>query len=361
MTRWWQGALAATLLCVAVSEVRAQGGVALVKTLYAQANYEQALDVLADMQRSTPQAMSSEAHHYRALCLLALSRMAEAEVAMSAAVEADPTFVPSASDAPPRVIRLYADIRQRLLPLIVRRKLAEARERHQDGERQRAIDGFDAVLKLLADPVLATRTDLSDLRLAAEGLAELAHAQVPALVPLTGPATTPATTSTTTPMTASPVSQQAAAAPAAFPPANAQPPAVGSRAAARPPTPTGPDASARIAEAPATNGAAGPPQAGLPTEASDGSTQPVAILQTLPRWSPPDRVVARQAFSGSIYVSVSALGAVTGARMVRPVFPSYDALLLQAARNWRFRPATRNGVPVDGGLVIEIQLRPQTD
>jgi protein TonB len=339
MTRWWMCALVTSALLWQPG-VWAQQRLANAKALYLEADYEQALKLFGEL--TVAEAPADETHHYRALCLLALGRLAEAEEAMSAAVQTNPFFVPSAADVSPRVSRMYADLRQQLLPRIARRLLTEARERHQDGEHERALEGFDSVLKLLADPSLATRDDLADLRLAADGLAELARTQARALMArVATAASAPAPTTVDIP-----------------------PPVAGTGAgpfpAAASPTPSEavrPSVEAPRDEAATPAGSAAPRPAGA--EAPDSS--PVPISQTLPRWTPPDQNVARRSFSGAIRVSVDASGAVIGARMERSVFPSYDRLLLEAARAWRYRPALRAGAPVNGDIVVEIQLRPAAD
>ena len=39
-------------------------------------------------------------------------------------------------------------------------------------------------------------------------------------------------------------------------------------------------------------------------------------------------------------------GAVVDATLVTRIHPSYDNQLLKMARTWKFKPATRNGVPI---------------
>jgi hypothetical protein len=85
-------------------------------------------------------------------------------------------------------------------------------------------------------------------------------------------------------------------------------------------------------------------------------TAAVAIRQDLPRWSPPDRVIARMSFDGAVRVMIDATGKVTDAMMVRPTHISYDIALTRAARLWTYRPATRNGQPVASEKVVDVHL-----
>ncbi len=84
---------------------------------------------------------------------------------------------------------------------------------------------------------------------------------------------------------------------------------------------------------------------------------PVPIDQRLPLWNPPDTAAATRDYSGAIVVMIGADGRVKSAAMRRPTYPLYDALLLQAARLWTYRPAMKNGQPIESEKVIEIQLR----
>jgi tetratricopeptide (TPR) repeat protein len=82
----------------------------------------------------------------------------------------------------------------------------------------------------------------------------------------------------------------------------------------------------------------------------------VALSQTLPRWTPPSRAFAQQSYDGAIKVSIDETGKVTAAEMVRPTHPSYDPVLLRAARGWTYRPATRNGTPIASEKTVDVHL-----
>jgi len=97
--------------------------------------------------------------------------------------------------------------------------------------------------------------------------------------------------------------------------------------------------------------ASAPPEA--PREA-------IPIRQDMPPWKPPaaaDRFTS--GFSGVIEVDIDETGAVTAARIVDPSYPAYDALLLEAARAWRYEPARRNGQPAKSTRRVGVVLAPR--
>jgi tetratricopeptide (TPR) repeat protein len=84
---------------------------------------------------------------------------------------------------------------------------------------------------------------------------------------------------------------------------------------------------------------------------------PIAINQALPEWAPPDDLAASRDFVGSVRVTIGTDGRVKAAAIDKPTYPTYDARLLQAAKTWLYKPARRNGEPVESEKVIAINLR----
>src|SRR5262245_19562241 len=84
---------------------------------------------------------------------------------------------------------------------------------------------------------------------------------------------------------------------------------------------------------------------------------PVVIQQRLPPWIP-DPVSRSTEFRGAIRVQISAEGKVTNAEMLKPVHPSYDQLLLRAARGWLYEPAKKDGVPIASEKIVEVAVTP---
>jgi len=113
-------------------------------------------------------------------------------------------------------------------------------------------------------------------------------------------------------------------------------------------------------EAPQPTEAAEPPAEQAPVVAPPiNVTPPVAIRQMMPPWIPSDAPSRQAVFTGAIRVRISATGRVEGAEMVRPVHPAYDRLLLEAAMNWEYQPARRDGVRITSEQVVEVQLKPR--
>ena len=65
--------------------------------------------------------------------------------------------------------------------------------------------------------------------------------------------------------------------------------------------------------------------------------------------------VARE-WDGEVELVIDAEGKVVSARMTRSINPSYDVQLLRAARNWTYRPATRDGVPTQMLKLVTVHL-----
>src|SRR5688572_3515007 len=139
------------LVCVAAT-ASAQEPLTKAKALYDAANYEEALTLLAPV--SVP-----EAQQYKALCMLALGRSADAMGAVESLVAAEPTFQPSAEDVPPRFVTLVAEAKSKLLPGIARRTFTEGRDQFKSGNREEALKKFDLVLTLTSSPVFKESSD----------------------------------------------------------------------------------------------------------------------------------------------------------------------------------------------------------
>jgi TonB family protein len=283
---------AAALVLPFASPVRAQDAVAQAKALYASADYEQALNLLG----SAP--ATREAHYYRALCLIALGRNAQAGKEITAVVDLDPLFVPDSAEVSPRVVTTFAETRREMLPQIARRTFNEARRLFQAGDKDAARGQFELTMRMLDESGLEEGDELADLRLVASGFLDLVRSTQ-----------------------------------GSTPEAEAQPAAA---------------AEAARDEA---------PPAATPGTAVATATGPITLEQSLPPWRP-DSATARRAFSGAVRVDIDETGRVTNAHMERPVHPAYDPLVLEAARRWTYKPATLNGVPVPSEKTVEIQLRP---
>jgi TonB family protein len=169
----------------------------------------------------------------------------------------------------------------------------------------------------------------------------------------------------------SPLPGTPAAQPSAGPPANAR--AAGNTASEQPP-PAVPAASAPInptpvevrpkvePEIPAPAAAANPPAGDSPAAkappaaASIPSTQAVAIAKVSPQYPP---VARKMGISGTVDVSVNVneQGRVVGATALRGPVPLRVAAE-NALKQWRFTPATENGIKVKTTITISVVFRP---
>jgi tetratricopeptide (TPR) repeat protein len=286
-----------------VLSAAAQSGLDEAKAQYAAAAYEEALSTLTRLADGAS-VDRIEVEQYRALCLMALGNITEAERAVAAMVEADPIYMPSPSVASPKVLALISEIRSRQLPGVVRRLLDSGRTAYERKDLARARQHFELLLKLLDDPGMNEAPEKQNVRVLAQGFVTLLSAAAPESTREIQPATP----------NGDPV--DAAAAP------------VGA-----------------ASEAPAV-----PPAVGF--------FPAVPLLQTLPTWEPPTSASARTEYTGALTVRIGIDGKVKDAVIDRRSHPAYDARLLLAARSWLYKPATRNGQPVESERVIAISLRP---
>jgi hypothetical protein len=286
--------LGAIVVLAVPARADGQVGLQTVKDLYASAAYEDALTALGRV-RLTESAPRAEMEIYRVFCLVALGRTGEAEAAVAALVNADPTFVPDPNDTPPRVQEVFSTTRQRLLPEIALRMYADAKVAFQNKDRDGAITRFAALERLLAGIDGESHRTLAELKTLAAGFLDLSRS-LPA------------------PEVVLPLPVAAMPQPVLAPPAPATPPQI---------------------------------------------TRPVALEQEFPLWVPPDAVSRSTEFQGSVRVRISTNGTVESAEILHPVHPSYDGDLLQAARGWLYRPALQDGRPVPAEHIVQVRLRPR--
>jgi TonB family protein len=313
----WLGGL---IVLAATTAVAGDDSLATARDLYAAASYEDALAVLNRL--GTPAGVSGDGRaigQYRAFCLLALGRVTEAEHAIEVLVAAEPSYHPSDADASPRIRTAFSDVRRRMLPLIVQQQYAQAKAAFDRKEFGVAADGFRQVIGVLNDPDLrsaANQAPLSDLRTLAVGFGELsASAAAPAPPPLPS-------------------------APVALP----EPPQL-----TGPVSPAGPK-SPQNPQSPQT------PPAQRVYGAEDGNVvQPSVVRQTMPPF--PASALSRG--KGTLAVVVDESGSVETASMVGSLNAAYDAAILAAARQWLYKPATLDGVPVKYRRIVQINLVPR--
>ena len=303
-SRAWLGAFfAATVLTAASVQAQESGDLAAARDLYASAAYDDALAVLNRLRSADhPVGQSRTIEQYRAFCLLALGRASDAEQAIEAVVAAEPSYLPSDSDASPRVRSAFTTVRRRMLPTIIQQQYAQAKAAFDRKDFAAAAQGFHQVLAGLADPDVAAEAKqppLVDLRQLATGFEELSAS-----------------------------------------------------AAAPPPPPLAPVAApVAVAVVPSI-----PPPPKIYNAADANVMPPVAMNQTLPAY--PGQVLIPR--SGKIEVVIDESGAVESAVMTGSVTAAYDRLAITAAKNWRFKPATVDGKPVKFRKVVQVTIRKTT-
>jgi hypothetical protein len=269
------------------------------RELYASAAYEEALAAL-NRARAIGVAPSDVfvVEQYRAFCLLALGRGPEAQSAIEALVVANPLYQPSTSDVSPRVRTVFSEVRQRLLPTIIPQQYALAKAAFDKKDYAAAAAGFSKVLKVLGDPDVgpaAAQPPLSDLRTLAIGFQELsARAAEPPPAPVAPPAPAP------------------------------------------PPAPVA------------------PPPAQIYTAVEPSVVPPYTIRQDLPSFT--GRLGG--SMTGALEIIIDERGFVEMSTIRESINMSYDRLVVDATRNWRYRPATVDGVPVKFKKMIQIAIKP---
>jgi hypothetical protein len=292
-------------LVLSQKAVSADDSLASARELYASAAYEDALAMLGRLNmKELPSNDGRVADQYRALCLLALGKTAEASQAIEAVVSADPAYKPTDNEVSPRVRSVFSDVRRRLLPGLVQQKYAQSKTAFDRKDYKTASAGFGQILALFDDPDLAGaagKPPLSDLRVLSDGFHQL--------------------------------SLQAIAPPPA-PIAAAPPPAV---AAAKP-----------AAQAPVVD------VSKIYSADDTNIVPPVIVRQALPPFSG----VIQKPLVGTMEIVIDETGKVASAVMRSPVEMNYDRQAVLAAMTWRYRPATINGAPVKFRKFIKVSLAP---
>jgi TonB-like protein len=84
-----------------------------------------------------------------------------------------------------------------------------------------------------------------------------------------------------------------------------------------------------------------------------GVLPPTPIRQEIPPWQ--GKLEATR-FEGQLEIVIGVDGAVRSATITAPIHPAYDQTLLDAARKWRYRPASKEGRPVAYAETVTIRL-----
>jgi hypothetical protein len=275
------------------------------KQLYRSAAYDEALGVLDTIRATAPSTETLEVSEYRVFCLVALDRKDEARNAIATLISANPFYELSETQASPRVRAVFTEVRKSLLPSLVQSAYTEAKAAFDRKDPESAAR-FERVLTLLRDPDLSSNSDLGDLAVVAAAFRDLSAAR-----------------------------ELAAAAASAAAPAP----------------------SAREISSAGESPAARPPEPAVYRDGAPNLVPPAVVSQTLP----PSHLAERRLWTGAIEVLIDETGKVLSARMAMPVQPTYDRQLLQAALNWKYRPATKDGMPARYIKVINVRLDTRPD
>jgi len=191
----------------------------------------------------------------------------------------------------------FSDVRRRLLPTIIPKQYAKAKAAFDKKDYATANAGFTDVIAALADPdvaQVASQPPLSDVKTLAIGFQELS-----------------------------------------------------AKAAEPPPAPAPPPAPVAAPE-PA---APAPPRV---FNTGEGNVMPPEVIrQDVPAY------VGRPAAAaaGALEVVINERGLVESATMRRSISLAYDRQVVDATRNWRYRPATLDGAPVKFRKMLQINVK----
>jgi len=291
---------AVAILFLSVASAGAgQDSLSAAKDLYAAAAYEEALSTLARLSAAPNEApASTEIDQYRAFCLFALGRSAEAESVAETLLTKDPLLDVDARDASPRIVAMFEAVRKRVLPRVIRDEYKSARATLDRKDFAAALPALMRVRRMLdqASDVNAADETLADLGVLVDGFIELARTTV--------------------------------------------------------------DARAE-AESAAQRAAAGSIQAIDPMydASSPEVSPPVSINQQVPPVPAALRSVVPPGRAGVLDLVIDKSGNVERAVMRDSVNAMYDKLVLAAARSWKYQPATKNGAPVRYQKSVTLTLR----
>lgn len=288
--------LALMMTLVFATPAVAQDSLNRARDLYESAAYEEALIELGRLTTEAGGRAAAEIDHYRALCLMALRRGTEADKVIESLVMNDPLYQPAATEAAPRMRASFNAVRQRVLPGVARQLYIDAKALFDRKAYSEAVNALERTVKVIDNVEATQKSDLADLRLLAAGFLDLARAS--AAAPSSPPVPTPGVT------------------------------------------------------------AAPPDKAGLDTTILPASTNLVVLKQELPPLPFSLAASGKQEYRGVIDVLIDENGKVADVRIVRRVHSLYDALLLQAAREWSYEPPRVGGKPIASRKRVEIVLRP---
>lgn len=307
--------IVAVVLGTAGAAAGAQDSLVAARDLYAAAAYEDALSTLSHVDKAAAPQIARQADEYRAFCLFALGRTGEAETIAESLIRKEPLARLDAVDASPRVEGMFADVRKRLLPSLIRERFRTARSALDDKQFNEAEPPLsEARLMIDEAQALGVRDDtLADLSVLVDGFLQLIR---------------------------STADQHASLESASGVPAGG----AASRAGAPAAAPVSSDPRAGFAAATATNFTSGSKVYSI---GDDGVAPAVALRQRMPAMATELMTITRSSKRNAMLdLLIDETGGVVSATMRESLNSSFDALILRAARTWKYRPAVKDGVPV---------------
>jgi hypothetical protein len=301
-----------SLMCIGGAiTVAAEDPLTAAREQYASAAYEEALATLTRLRAAgTAPDQVEQVDQYRAFCLFALGRTREAVGVSEGLITKNPTLQLDSSEVSPRIISMFAEVRKRLLPGLVRERYRTARTALDAKDFEGAETQLGDVRHMLEEAEKAGAMDetLSDMRVLVDGFLDLTRTLR----------------------------------------ANAASNNVAQRPVPQPPSPADADAAARSQ-----------PAAPRIFDSSAASvTAPVALRQIVPSYPSALLTIAKaQETKGVLEVVIDENGNVERSIMRDSVNPIYDGLVVQASKSWKYRPAMFGEKPVKylKTIVINVQ------
>ena len=283
------------IVCVAAfaRPVVAQDALMDAKGLYEAASYREALTAL---DRVGTTGDPTETDKYRALCLMALGLQRDAERALEHLAMSRPLFTLEGTDASPRLVALFGDVRKRMVPEVAKQAYQRGRTSFDAGDMAGATLEFKAVVELADTAPPEHAALLGDLKVLAGGFLRLSEAAAPKPAPKV--------------------------------------------------------AAASVALAPPSG-----PVDGFYSVTNTDARAPFPLARPVPSWVRPASLRGF-VFQGVLELEIDQQGNVTSATMKKSVHAGYDPLLLAAAKKWRFQPAMVDGHPVKYRATFPITAEP---
>jgi hypothetical protein len=302
---------AVALISIAMAlPAAAQDPLSAARELYASADYEQALAALGGFRRSDAAAsVLEQVDQYRAFCLFALGRTADAQAVAESLVKKNPMLAIDTNDASPRLAAMFTDVRKRLLPGLVRERYRLARAALDSKNFATAEPQLLEVRKMLdeAEALKALDEGMSDLRVLVDGFLDLTRG-----------------------LRESAAAEQARA-------------------------------EAQVKEAAAKAAASAPsipPQPAIFDSSDANITPPEAIRQDVPSVPQSLMPMFRSGeTAGQLDIVINEFGNVEESTIRLSLQPVYDEIVMRAAKMWKYEPARNGGVPVKYVKTIAVVVR----